>query len=346
MRREKYYHTASNSSKISMNIDELQNFQLWSQTWLEPSFLVGAQCYAGVQQRGSLLGDPTRLLHLEPSGGFRDSRCHELALYGYPYMNEYFPTFQHAQRRCHEEADQIISHRIPCTQSFAPTWPITQYTDLNPSLLEESSSERVFPSGKPCSADTKALYSPSTVTLRHNVSDTIQDRWDGDWSRYHVVTEQSAVKKKKRNRSNRRLAAAKHRQENNGNMASSRSKQYVCLFTIQNGTETPVCGQTFCRREHLKRHRNTVHCERKQWLCRIPGCEKLFSRADNLRDHYWTHLDKGNGAGRNAKWSLKELRDMLDTSAFLRLRTRLILYQNFNIDSSRRRLRRRKRGPS
>jgi hypothetical protein len=353
---EKYYHTASDPSKISMNIDELLNSQLWSQTWLGPSFLAGDHCYAGIEQRASLLGDPTRLLNLEPSGqifgGFRDSLCHDLIFYGYPCINECFPTFQHAQierqRLCDQEADRTIWNRALCTQFLDSTRPTTQYTDPNLSCFE-SFSGRVVSSRNTFSSDTKALYCPDLTTLRHNAADTIQDTWDGDWSRNYVFTEQSEAKQQRNIRSTQRHAGARQVREDKTNIASSGSKQYVCLFTIQDGTEMRVCDKRFCRTEHLKRHRNTVHCERKQWLCRIPGCEKLFSRADNLRDHYWTHLDKGSGAGKNAKWSLEELGDMLmpeDTSAFLRLQTRLILYQRFNIDSSRRRVRPRHRRPS
>jgi hypothetical protein len=38
---------------------------------------------------------------------------------------------------------------------------------------------------------------------------------------------------------------------------------------------------------------------------------KRFSRGDNLRDHYWTHLSRGGRAGVNKKMTLEELKVIL-----------------------------------
>jgi hypothetical protein len=40
-------------------------------------------------------------------------------------------------------------------------------------------------------------------------------------------------------------------------------------------------------------------------------CPRLFSRGDNLRDHYWTHVNRGGRAGKNIKMSLTELKTIL-----------------------------------
>ncbi|KAF2787028.1 hypothetical protein K505DRAFT_219019, partial [Melanomma pulvis-pyrius CBS 109.77] len=49
------------------------------------------------------------------------------------------------------------------------------------------------------------------------------------------------------------------------------------------------CGATFVRPEHLRRHVNSKHTDEKNHGCKVDGCKKLFTRGDNLRDHYWTH---------------------------------------------------------
>ena len=74
---------------------------------------------------------------------------------------------------------------------------------------------------------------------------------------------------------------------------SPAAKRLTCTLVTHAGTETIICNKNFLRPEHLKRHMLTVHGERKEWICKLPGCRKCFSRADNLRDHYWTHVDKG-----------------------------------------------------
>ncbi|CAN9120598.1 unnamed protein product [Alternaria alternata] len=53
---------------------------------------------------------------------------------------------------------------------------------------------------------------------------------------------------------------------------------------------------------------------------------KHFSRGDNLRDHYWTHLQRGGRNGKNDKMSLPELKAFLGPKEKLlvkRLKTKL-----------------------
>ncbi|KAI9012169.1 hypothetical protein CLU79DRAFT_839121 [Phycomyces nitens] len=53
----------------------------------------------------------------------------------------------------------------------------------------------------------------------------------------------------------------------------------------------PMCGWSFKRYEHLKRHMY-VHTGERPYVCRYPGCGKSFSRSDNFNSHYRTHAKK------------------------------------------------------
>jgi hypothetical protein len=65
------------------------------------------------------------------------------------------------------------------------------------------------------------------------------------------------------------------------------------------------------RPEHLRRHIKTVHGEARDYICKLPQCRKAFSRGDNLREHYWTHIERGGRAGKNDKMTFAELKLVL-----------------------------------
>jgi hypothetical protein len=102
-------------------------------------------------------------------------------------------------------------------------------------------------------------------------------------------------------------------------------RQFKCpLLSLRRGKQ--ICGQGFTRPEHLQRHVRSVHCDQRKYGCKVQGCQKLFSRKDNLGDHYFSHLEKGEFRGRNVKLSLAELREVLwpeEKRMFNRLRRRL-----------------------
>ncbi|TFK68976.1 hypothetical protein BDN72DRAFT_768551, partial [Pluteus cervinus] len=50
------------------------------------------------------------------------------------------------------------------------------------------------------------------------------------------------------------------------------------------------CGRCFIRGEHLKRHVRSIHTNDKPYPCPYDGCEKAFSRRDNLSQHVRVHL--------------------------------------------------------
>lgn len=86
---------------------------------------------------------------------------------------------------------------------------------------------------------------------------------------------------------------------------------YVCPLQAKSGPTGTRCDQRFVRPEHLRRHMKTVHGKDCPYLCKVPGCGKSFSRGDNLRDHYWTHIERGGRIGKNKKMSFEELKEIL-----------------------------------
>ncbi|KAH6644723.1 hypothetical protein C7974DRAFT_26813 [Boeremia exigua] len=89
-----------------------------------------------------------------------------------------------------------------------------------------------------------------------------------------------------------------------GNIQHSVTRGYVCA--------EPGCKGSFVRPEHLRRHFRSKHSPERQFKCKVPECKTSeFSRGDNLRDHYWTHLHRGGRKGKNRKYSLEELKEIL-----------------------------------
>ncbi|KAI8074624.1 hypothetical protein BC940DRAFT_266619, partial [Gongronella butleri] len=48
------------------------------------------------------------------------------------------------------------------------------------------------------------------------------------------------------------------------------------------------CNMVFTRSEHLARHERK-HTGEKPFTCIVPGCERKFSRFDNMIQHTRTH---------------------------------------------------------
>ncbi|KAG0354712.1 hypothetical protein BG005_006276 [Podila minutissima] len=65
--------------------------------------------------------------------------------------------------------------------------------------------------------------------------------------------------------------------------SSSQAQKHPCKF--------PLCGWSFKRFEHLKRHM-LVHTKERPFVCEFQGCEKSFSRSDNFSAHLRTHTKK------------------------------------------------------
>jgi hypothetical protein len=86
-------------------------------------------------------------------------------------------------------------------------------------------------------------------------------------------------------------------------------RHYHCGLIDVNGRHP--CTKKFVRPEHLRRHVRTVHGREQPYTCQVPDCDKAFSRGDNLREHYWTHLSRGGRTGKNKKMDFLELKAIL-----------------------------------
>ncbi|RAR08935.1 c2h2 type conidiation transcription factor [Stemphylium lycopersici] len=102
-------------------------------------------------------------------------------------------------------------------------------------------------------------------------------------------------------------------------------RAYEC--PLVNGPKAEgACRKRFNRPEHLRRHMRTVHTDVRDYICQVPGCNRPFSRSDNLREHYWTHLSRGGRQGKNRKMSFQEIRKILgpkQKQLLRRLKTKL-----------------------
>jgi hypothetical protein len=88
-------------------------------------------------------------------------------------------------------------------------------------------------------------------------------------------------------------------------------RHYICGRIEYSGSIERHCDRGFQRYEHLRRHIKTVHGNERNYPCKVPQCRKAFTRGDNLKDHYWTHIQRGGRAGKNEKMNLAELKTIL-----------------------------------
>jgi hypothetical protein len=90
---------------------------------------------------------------------------------------------------------------------------------------------------------------------------------------------------------------------------SPEQRHYYCHLVDPNSTHR--YPKKFLLPEHLRRHIKTVHGSDCPYVCKVPKCHRPFSRGDNLRAHYWTHLCRGGRAGKNEKMDLLKLKAIL-----------------------------------
>jgi hypothetical protein len=84
-------------------------------------------------------------------------------------------------------------------------------------------------------------------------------------------------------------------------------RNFICPQFSLPDAQGLICGGAFVRPEHLRRHIKSVHSPLRPFHCKVPRCQKPFSRGDNMKDHYWTHIERGGRAGKNKKMSMPEL---------------------------------------
>ncbi|KAF1837372.1 hypothetical protein BDW02DRAFT_610714, partial [Decorospora gaudefroyi] len=89
------------------------------------------------------------------------------------------------------------------------------------------------------------------------------------------------------------------------------AREYICdLQDVKNPDQR--CPLRFVRPEHFRRHLKSVHSDYRGFVCKIHDCKTPFSRGDNLRDHYWTHLKRPGGRmGKNSKMEFAQLKAIL-----------------------------------
>jgi hypothetical protein len=91
-------------------------------------------------------------------------------------------------------------------------------------------------------------------------------------------------------------------------------KKHTCRYILEDGQ---LCARAFERVEHLRRHEQ-IHQPMRPFICPLHtrpdlGCNKLFGRRDNWRDHLRTHLSS-TIAGRNDRISFEDLFALLRES--------------------------------
>ncbi|KAF1942907.1 hypothetical protein EJ02DRAFT_154328 [Clathrospora elynae] len=91
---------------------------------------------------------------------------------------------------------------------------------------------------------------------------------------------------------------------------TAEQRHYVCPLEHKDDPDR-LCLGSFVRPEHLRRHIKTVHGGVKNSVCKVPTCKRPFSRGDNLREHYFTHLSRGGRVGKNHKMTWLELKEIL-----------------------------------
>jgi hypothetical protein len=72
---------------------------------------------------------------------------------------------------------------------------------------------------------------------------------------------------------------------------SKTTKRYPCRFKDSHG-----CDRTFTTSGHASRH-SKIHTAEKAVQCTFPGCQKKFTRADNMKQHLETHYKDRSRTG-------------------------------------------------
>lgn len=103
-----------------------------------------------------------------------------------------------------------------------------------------------------------------------------------------------------------------NKSETSSKSGNAKSKMFQC-------TGYGECRMVFTRSEHLARHMRK-HTGEKPFQCVVPGCERMFSRFDNMMQHTQTH-NKTRGPRRTKQASTKSKRGGKKSSNNLSRRT-------------------------
>lgn len=80
-------------------------------------------------------------------------------------------------------------------------------------------------------------------------------------------------------------------------MSGKGSKRYPCRFKESHG-----CDRTFTTSGHASRH-SKIHTAEKAVQCTFAGCQKKFTRADNMKQHLETHFKDRSRSSTSTKLS-------------------------------------------
>jgi hypothetical protein len=196
-----------------------------------------------------------------------------------------------------------------------------------------------FPGGATSSASTDQLANQSSESapLESLETDSVTTGNDSDGDRSDYEEDSSSSEKRGRSGSEDNYAStAGFLNLGKWSMVADPfgqppQRHYICPDHDKPDVHGRRCDGAFIRPEHLRRHIKTVHGAMRPFRCKVPQCERAFSRGDNLRDHYWTHIERGGRVGKNDKMSLSELNVILgpkEKALKLKLKKRLADWQS------------------
>jgi hypothetical protein len=143
-----------------------------------------------------------------------------------------------------------------------------------------------------------------SLSAEDNNEDCLSSDEESDWDDDESDYSQSASSQTKSKPKTKAPGVSQDRWIIPTGVIQSETRGYACNI--------PGCTTAFVRPEHLRRHVRSKHTDFKDYRCIVPGCgTSAFSRGDNLRDHYWTHIQRGGRAGKNKKYTLQELKAFL-----------------------------------
>ena len=143
-------------------------------------------------------------------------------------------------------------------------------------LANNTSYDQSFWSNMPSLEDTPWYIDDINNSMDHYdfISPSISEMNDPfDSIDFEVEPQIENVVPTRRGRPRSSRRSSSQRQSVTNVQATDPSRQFFC----------PLCSRAFRRREHCKRHYETVHVGERPFVCY--NCSKAFSRSDNLQAH-------------------------------------------------------------
>ncbi|KAI1560303.1 hypothetical protein A1F96_10765 [Pyrenophora tritici-repentis] len=199
----------------------------------------------------------------------------------------------------------VLSYHANPTQNQLPVQPMHSYMPLPRNSAYDSADSMPF------RFRSTNIKSESTSNRENDSqSDSDSDDSDNDDS----ASQKSSASTKKDTRAARNVMNLGKWANNVIDLYNNTAQQrlYECPMHVSGSQSKAVpCQRSFVRPEHLRRHVKTVHSKERLYMCKVPDCHRPFSRGDNLREHYWTHVERGGRGGKNRKMGFPELKAIL-----------------------------------